>query len=58
MKNNNPRLVKLMEKAKSYCRSKDYKKAINCYYVVLKIDPKYKYALYYMGKAYNNLTEY
>ena len=42
MENNNSRLEKLMEKAKSYCSSNDYKKAINCYNEVLQIDPKHK----------------
>ena len=42
MENNDSKLEKLMEKAKSYCRSKNYKKAIDCFDKVLQIDPKHK----------------
>ena len=35
MEYNNSKLEKLMEKAKSYCGTKDYKKSIDCYNEVL-----------------------
>ena len=42
MENNNSRLEKLMNKAKSYCRNNKYKKAIDCYNEILQIDPTHK----------------
>ena len=48
----------IMEKAKSYKISNDYKNAIDCYDEVLQIDPKDVNALKNTGIAYNNLEEY
>ena len=45
MKNNIPRIQKLIDKAKSYNNLKKYIKAIDCYDQALHIDPKHKYAL-------------
>ena len=42
MEINNSKLEKLMEKAKSHCKSNDFKKAIDCFDKVLQIDPKHK----------------
>ena len=47
-----------MDKAKSYCRSYDYKKAIDCFDKALKIDPKHTNALNNKGASYINLNEY
>ena len=37
MDNNNSKLEKLMKKAKSFCRSNKYVKAIDCYDEVIQI---------------------
>ena len=58
MGNNNSSVQNFMVKAQSYKISYDYVKAIDCYDLVLKIDPKYIGALYNKGYAYNILKEY
>ena len=58
MENNNSRLENLMEQGNSYKRSKEYKRAIDCYDRVLLKDPKDTYALIMKGSAYDDLKEY
>ena len=48
----------IMEKAKSYKISNDYKNAIDCYDEILQIEPKYINALNSKVIVYKNLKEY
>ena len=52
------RIQNLVEKAKTYYRSNDYKSVIDCFNKVLEINPKDTYALCHKGTCYYNLQEY
>ena len=58
MKDNDSILQNLMDKAKYYKINKNYKKAIDCFDMVLLIDPKDINVLNSKGIAYKNLKEF
>ena len=52
MESNNSIIQNLMEKVESYCRIKDYKRAIDCINKVLQINPKDTDAMNNKGVLY------
>ena len=57
IRNNNDKKDNLLSLGKSYCKNKEYEKAIKTLLEFAKLNPNNSECLYYLGRSYNEIDE-